>query len=76
MFKPVPGWASHKYTYELVIVCTSGNIVVMEGDDQYPYYFENLSSTDDQLVKEHYLPNSDYRDLGKNNVNVRDEKII
>ena len=40
---------------------TGGN-----ADDKYPYYFENLSSADEQLVQEHYLKNSNYRDLGNN----------
>ena len=35
------------------------------GDDKYPYYFEDLSSADDALVKAHFLSNSKKRDLGR-----------
>ena len=35
------------------------------GDDKFPYYFENLSSADDTLVKAHFLSNSKKRDLGR-----------
>ena len=37
------------------------------GDGTYPYYFEDLSSADDALVKSHFLANSKKRDLGTTN---------
>ena len=33
-------------------------------DEKYPYYFEDLSSADDALVKTHFQANSKKRDLG------------
>ena len=37
------------------------------GDETFPYYFEDLSSADDALVKAHFQTNSKKRDLGTTN---------